>query len=37
MWWPAGVCCQELATTIQTDEKTEPSATMTVEKKCMPG
>ena len=25
MWWPAGVCCQLLATTIQTDEKIEPS------------
>ncbi len=37
MWKPAGVCCQELATTIQTAEKIEPSATMTVATKCMPG
>ena len=37
MWWPAGVCCQLLATTIQIDEKIEPSATMQVEKKCILG
>src|SRR3972149_8714792 len=37
MWCPAGVCCQELATTIQIDEKIEPRATMHVEKKCARG
>ncbi len=37
MWWPAGVCCQLLATTIQTEEKIEPSATISVEKKCICG
>ena len=37
MWWPAGVCCQVLATTIQTEENIEPSATMQVEKKCIRG
>ena len=37
IWWPAGVCCQLLATTIQTEEKIEPSATMQVEKKCIFG
>ena len=36
-WEPAGVCCQELATTIQTDEKIEPRATITVAKKCIFG
>ena len=35
--WPAGVCCQELATTIQIEEKIEPSATMQVAKKCRRG
>ena len=34
---PAGVCCQELATMIQTAEKIEPSATMNVAKKCIRG
>ena len=32
---PAGVCIQELATTIQMAEKMLPSATMTVAKKCI--
>ena len=36
-WWPAGVCCQLLATTIQIEEKIEPSATMHVAKKCIRG
>src|SRR5690349_4430162 len=35
MWKPAGVCCHELATTIQIDEKTAPSATMHDAKKCI--
>src|ERR1017187_9693475 len=37
MWKPAGVCCHELATTIQMEEKNAPSATMHVEKKCVRG
>src|SRR5437667_3202168 len=36
-WKPAGVCCQEFATTIQIDEKIAPSATMQVAKKCIFG
>ena len=35
MWKPAGVCCQELATTIQTALKVAPSATRQVAKKCI--
>src|SRR5262249_43437485 len=35
--WPAGVCCQLLATTIQTAENIEPSATMSVAKKWKRG
>src|SRR5579862_458330 len=34
-WKPAGVCCQELATTIQVAEKVAPKATMQVAKKCI--
>ncbi len=34
---PTGACCQELATMIQMAEKIEPSATMSVAKKCMRG
>ena len=34
---PTGVCCHELATMIQTAEKIEPSATMSVAKKCILG
>ena len=37
IWNPAGVCCQEFATTIHTAEKIEPSDTMQVEKKCILG
>ena len=37
MWWPLGVCCQLLATTIQTEEKIEPRETIRVEKKCIFG
>ncbi len=33
MWWPAGVCCQLLATTIQMALKIEPRATMSAAKK----
>src|ERR1035437_4642955 len=35
MWKPAGVCCQELATTIQIAEKNAPNATMQVARKCV--
>src|SRR5918998_5205784 len=34
MAWPAGVCIQELADRIQKAEKSVPSATMQVAKKC---
>ena len=37
MWWPAGVCCQLLATTIQTEEKIEPRRPSAVAKKCIFG
>ena len=37
MTWPAGVCCQELAIAIQTEEKMPPIATISVAKKCMRG
>src|SRR5512143_916653 len=37
MWWPAGVCCQLFATTIQIDENTDPRATIDVAKKCILG
>src|SRR5512138_3143995 len=36
-WYPAGVCCQELATTIHIAEKTAPKATMDAAKKCVRG
>src|SRR5437867_9390831 len=32
---PAGVCCHELATTIQTEENTAPNATIQLAKKCV--
>ncbi|MBK8478141.1 MAG: hypothetical protein IPL39_18090 [Opitutaceae bacterium] len=37
MWYPAGVCIQELATTIQIALKCAPKATMQVAKKCIFG
>ncbi len=37
MWYPAGVCCQELATTIHTAENMEPSHTPRVAMKCTRG
>ena len=37
MWWPAGVCCQLLATTIQIEEKIEPRHTIKVAKRCIRG
>src|SRR5262245_63555122 len=37
IWYPAAVCIQELATTINTAENVEPTATMHVEKKCIIG
>src|SRR5476651_1688852 len=37
IWYPAGVCCQELATTIHTAENILPSVTITVAKKCTDG
>ena len=36
MWKPAGVCIQELATTIQMALKCAPRHTMQVAKKCTP-
>jgi len=35
-WWPAGVCCQLLATTIQTAENIDPRATMIVARRWKP-
>src|SRR6056300_1581078 len=36
-WYPEGVCCQELATTIQTALNIEPSHTPRVAMKCIRG
>ena len=36
MWNPAGVCCQELATTIHTADRVDPSATSQVRQALRP-